>query len=88
MGKLTLSRKTGETIVIGANAEIEVVVSHVRGEHVDITVVADRQTPINRSEIYALSNPDWTPTLSPKIHEEKRRRNTYLRRTRSNSGNR
>lgn len=52
MGKLTLSRLPGQTIVIGENAEIEVTVLRLRGRHVDISISASDNIPVNRLEIY------------------------------------
>lgn len=52
MGKLTLSRLPGQTIVIGENAEISVTVLRLRGRHVDISITAEDHIPINRLEIY------------------------------------
>ena len=52
MGKLTLSRLPGQTIVIGEHAEISVTVLRLRGRHVDISITAEDHIPINRLEIY------------------------------------
>ena len=52
MGKLTLSRLPGQTIVIGANAEITVTVLRLRGRHVDISISAEDHVPVNRLEVY------------------------------------
>lgn len=47
---LALTRKKGETIVIGE--DIEVVVLGVSGEQVKLGVVAPREIPVHRKEIY------------------------------------
>lgn len=47
---LVLSRKIGETIVIGNN--IEIVVVAVEGDHVKIGVQAPREIEVYRKELY------------------------------------
>lgn len=62
MGKLTLSRLPGQTIVIGENAEITVTVLRLRGRHVDISISADDTIPVNRLEIYEQKVADQNET--------------------------
>jgi carbon storage regulator len=47
---LILTRKIGETIVIGD--DIRVTVLDVSGSQVRIGIAADRETPVHREEIY------------------------------------
>ena len=49
---LVLSRGKNESIVIGDNGEVEVVVVEVRGDSVRLGIIADRAVPIHRREIY------------------------------------
>lgn len=49
---LVLSRKPGQSIVIGEN--IVVTVLEVRGDQVRLGIEAPRELPVNREEIYAL----------------------------------
>ena len=47
---LTLTRKVGESIMIGDN--IEIIVKEIRRNQVRIGIVAPREVPIYREEIY------------------------------------
>lgn len=47
---LTLTRKTGESIRIGD--DIEIVVKEIRRNQVRIGIVAPREVPIYREELY------------------------------------
>ncbi|RJR30509.1 MAG: carbon storage regulator [Desulfobacteraceae bacterium] len=49
---LVLTRKAKESITIGSN--VQVVVLEVRGAQVRLGVIAPRDTPVNRTEIYEL----------------------------------
>ena len=49
---LVLSRRIGETLIIGDNAEIQVTVLSVQGNQVRIGVEAPLTTPVHRKEIY------------------------------------
>lgn len=49
-GLLILSRRPGETIMIGD--EVEVTVLGVNGNQVRIGIRAPRETPVHREEIY------------------------------------
>ena len=49
---LVLTRKAGEAIIIGDN--IELIVTHVRGNQVRIAVKAPKDVTIHREEIYNL----------------------------------
>jgi carbon storage regulator len=48
--RLALTRKKGESIVIGDN--VEVVVLSVHGEQVKLGIVAPKSVPVHRKEIY------------------------------------
>ena len=47
---LALSRKTGESIVIGN--DIEITVLEVKGEQVKIGINAPKEVPVYRKEVY------------------------------------
>lgn len=47
---LVLSRQRDETIMIGDNVEITVV--DIRGDKVRLGIVAPRQVPVHRGEVY------------------------------------
>lgn len=49
---LALTRKKGESIII--NDDIEVVVLSVSGEQVKLGIVAPKEIPVHRKEIYDL----------------------------------
>ena len=49
---LALSRKTGESIVIGNDVEITVL--EIRGDQVKVGINAPKSVPIYRKEIYIL----------------------------------
>lgn len=49
---LILTRRPGEAIMIGHNAEVEVRVLGVKGNQVRIGVEAEDGAPIDREEIY------------------------------------
>lgn len=49
---LILTRRTGESLFIGDNAEIKVMVLGVKGNQVRLGVTADKETPVHREEIY------------------------------------
>jgi carbon storage regulator len=47
---LALTRKIGESIIIGDN--IEIVVLNVQGDQIKLGIVAPRSIPVHRKEIY------------------------------------
>ncbi len=47
---LALSRKTGESIMIGS--DIEITILEVKGEQVKIGIAAPKSVPVYRKEIY------------------------------------
>ena len=49
---LVLTRHTNESIKIGVDAEITVVVLGIRGNQVKIGIDAKRDIPVHRTEIY------------------------------------
>jgi carbon storage regulator len=53
---LTLTRKVGESIKIGD--EIEIVVKEIRRNQIRIGIIAPRETPIYREEVYEAMQED------------------------------
>lgn len=49
---LVLTRKLGEVIYIGEDANIKIQVLNIRNNHVKIGIVAPQETSIHREEIY------------------------------------
>ena len=47
---LALSRKSGESIMIGS--DIEITILEVKGEQVKVGIAAPKQVPVYRKEIY------------------------------------
>ncbi|MGE7622499.1 carbon storage regulator CsrA [Viridibacillus sp. NPDC096237] len=47
---LVLTRKTGESIMIGDNIELKVLT--VEGDHVKLGIVAPKSIKVHRSEVY------------------------------------
>lgn len=56
MPNLILSRKSGESIVIGEHGDIVVTIQSVRGGTVDLRISADASVPVHRDEIFAKIN--------------------------------
>ena len=50
---LILTRRTGETLMIGDNAEIKVTVLGIKGNQVRLGVDAPKEVSVHREEIYA-----------------------------------
>lgn len=66
---LTLTRKVGETIKIGDN--IEIIVKEIRRNQVRIGIVAPREVPIYREEVYeAIKDKDDDTDLEDRGEEE------------------
>ena len=59
---LILTRRIGESVVIGENADINIKVLEVRGSQVKLGIDALKEIPVHREEIYQ------------RIQEEKKRR--------------
>jgi carbon storage regulator len=53
---LVLSRKPGETIMIG---DIVVTIVRIRGDQVQVGIDAPRDVPVHRGEIYAAIRQEW-----------------------------
>ena len=49
---LVLSRKKNESIVIGKDAEITIVVVEIRGDKVRLGVEAPKEVPVHRREVF------------------------------------
>jgi carbon storage regulator len=49
---LVLSRKPGETITIGENAEIKIVIVEISNNKVKVAIAAPKEIPVHRKEIY------------------------------------
>lgn len=47
---LILTRKSGETIAIGDDIEIQIL--DIKGKHVQVGIRAPRMTPVHRGEVY------------------------------------
>jgi carbon storage regulator len=62
---LVLSRKVGQTIVIGDGIEITVI--ELRGDQVRLGIHAPREVPVNRKEILGrcTDQPDTQPSAQP-----------------------
>ncbi len=61
---LILTRKTGETITIGDNIQIQVL--GIKGGQVRIGVDAPREIAVNREEVFELLNKKDVPNLDDK----------------------
>lgn len=59
---LALTRKKGESIII--NDDIEVVILSVSGEQVKLGIVAPKEIPVHRKEIYELIQKENEAALS------------------------
>ncbi len=55
---LVLSRKKGERIIAGIDGEIEITVVEIRGDKVRIGVVAPKEIPVHREEVYHAIHPE------------------------------
>ena len=53
---LVLSRKPGETIMIG---DIVVTIVRVKGDQVQVGVSAPKAVPVHRGEVYAAIREEW-----------------------------
>lgn len=63
---LALSRKTGESIIVGQ--DIELTVLEIKGDQVKIGINAPKSVPIYRKEIYVQikeANKEATATVDP-----------------------
>lgn len=49
---LILTRRIGEVLVVGENADVKVTVLGVRGDQVKLGIEADKNIPVHREEIY------------------------------------
>jgi carbon storage regulator len=49
---LVLSRKPGEVITIGKNAEIKIVFVEINDKKVKVAIAAPREIPVHRKEVY------------------------------------
>ena len=49
---LVLTRRVGETLIIGPEADIQVTVLGIKGNQVKIGVNAPKEVPVHREEIY------------------------------------
>jgi carbon storage regulator len=49
---LVLSRKEGQTITIGENADIKIVLLEMNGHCAKIGITAPKSVPVHREEIY------------------------------------
>lgn len=83
MGKLILSRRKGQVIVIGGedSEPVEIQIHAIRKGLIDVAILAPNDTEVHRSEIYAELHPGWTQQLMPRETPEPHVR--YLRRRNS-----
>lgn len=49
---LILTRRPGEAVIIGRDAEIEVRILGIKGNQVRVGVTAEKGTPVHREEIH------------------------------------
>ena len=49
---LILTRRVGETVVIGEKPDVTVTVLGVKGNQVRVGIVADKKIPVHREEIW------------------------------------
>jgi carbon storage regulator len=62
---LVLSRKRGETIVVGSDIRITVV--EIRGDKVKLGFVGPNQVPIHREEVYRRIQEESHPTTQDSL---------------------
>jgi carbon storage regulator len=63
---LVLSRKKNESIVI--NNDITITVVEIRGDKVRLGIVAPKEVPVHRQEVYdAIHGKDSEPTPNPVV---------------------
>lgn len=65
---LVLSRKVGETIMVGDN--IEIMVTRIERDQVRIRISAPREIPIFRGELYREIQ-SGSPRKTPEVNSEK-----------------
>lgn len=61
---IVLSRKKGERIVLGSNAEIEIVVTEIRHDKVRLGILCPAALPVHRSEIFDACKREGLPVTS------------------------
>lgn len=49
---LHLSRKVGQSIIIGQDSDIIITVTRIDGYHVSLGITAPKSVPVHREEIY------------------------------------
>jgi carbon storage regulator len=52
MGYLVVSRRLGESVMIGQDGEVKVTVEKIDGNQVRISITAPDEIPVNREEIH------------------------------------
>ncbi len=68
---LILSRRIGESIVIGKDAEIDVTILGIRGAQVRIGIAAPKDVSVHREEIYQrIQAEQQQPQGAPLIDED------------------
>ena len=65
---LVLSRYSGESIVI--NNDITVTVVEIRGDKVRLGIVAPRETPVHREEVYEAIHGSKPVRIGPKPNDD------------------
>ena len=61
---LVLSRNVDESIVIGEDAEIEIIVVEIRGDKVRLGIQAPKEIPVHRREVYDSIHSDFSAIVS------------------------
>ena len=66
---LILTRRTGETLILGKDGDVEVTVLNVRGNQVRLGVKAPRDVGVHRKEVYARIMQEGAPENTGKMDD-------------------
>jgi carbon storage regulator len=69
---LVLSRRPGESITIGKNAEIKIVITEIDNKKVKVAIAAPREIPVHRKEIYEKIKENDANEKSKKVNESRK----------------